>query len=148
MQSAQLSYSLNYLQGGYDPLPWRLTAIALHALTAVGVFLTIRTLAAQLLPRPNRGAEGGALVAALVFAVHPVFTEAVDYASARSSLLASCFLVWAFLVHRWAAGRRPGPGRVALWALSLLLFACALLSKEIATSLRNALASTEERMAA
>ncbi len=127
-----LSYALNYHQGGYDPLPWRLTAIALHALTAVGVYLTIRSLAAQLRQRPRRAAGSGALVAALVFAVHPLFTEAVDYASARSSLLATCCLLWAFLAHR-TAGRTPrGARRVALWLLSLLLFTMALLSKEIA----------------
>ncbi len=127
-----LSYALNYHQGGYDPLPWRLTAIALHALTAVGVFLTIRFLAAHWKQRPRRAAGSGALVAALVFAVHPLFTEAVDYASARSSLLATCFLVWALLAHLGASRTPKGARRVALWLFSLLLFTAALLSKEIA----------------
>jgi hypothetical protein len=41
------SFHFNYQTGGYDPLSWRLTAIALHALTTVGVFLTSRLLAGR-----------------------------------------------------------------------------------------------------
>ena len=126
-----LSYALNYSWGGYDPLPWRLTAIALHSLAALGVFLTGLVLAGRL-GRPAPAGLAGPLVAALFFALHPAFTESVDYASARSSLLAAAFTVWAFLLHRLALGsRRRGP-RLALWTGSLLLFGCGLLSKEIA----------------
>ncbi|MHC4549499.1 MAG: tetratricopeptide repeat protein [Planctomycetota bacterium] len=127
-----VSFALNYHWGGYDPLPWRLTAIALHAICAVGVFLTFLAVAGRLEARPGRARLGGALVAALFFAVHPVFTETVNYASARASLLAATCLVWAFVAHLGAEGLRAGAGRVLLWLASLLLFALALLSKEIA----------------
>lgn len=125
--------ALNYHWGGYDPLPWRLTAIALHALAAVGVFLTVRTLSARLVSRPDPVADTrGGLVAAVCFAVHPVFTETVDYASARSSLLATALAVWAFLLHQRSESARRAPARLALHLGSLLLFAAALLSKETA----------------
>jgi tetratricopeptide (TPR) repeat protein len=127
-----LSYALDYRWGGYDPLSWRLTAIALHSLCAVGVFLTAAAAAARLNPRPSRARTRGALVAALLFAAHPALTETVDYASARSALLAGTFVVWAFLAHLLATGHRSRPGRTALLGLSLLLFALGLLSKEIA----------------
>jgi tetratricopeptide (TPR) repeat protein len=127
-----LSFALNYHWGGYDPLLWRLTAVALHGLCAVGVFLTAVHVSARLGPRPAPGRIRGALVAALLFALHPVLTETVDYASARSALLAATFVVWAFLLHILAARRRSVPARAALLALSLLLFAGGLLSKEIA----------------
>jgi len=126
------TFALDYHWGGYDPLPWRLTAIALHAFCSVGVFLTFRTLRAQLTPARQGSATLGALVAALLFSLHPVFTEAVDYASARSSLLAGGLTVWAFFLHRKAGGA-GGPWRLAAWIASLLCFAAALLSKEIAT---------------
>jgi hypothetical protein len=82
-----LSYFLNYIWGGYDPLPWRLTAVALHSFCAVGVFLTFRIVADQFHLQPRAPWRAGALVAALFFAVHPALSEAVDYASARSSVL-------------------------------------------------------------
>ena len=127
------TYFANYSTGGYDPLHWRLTAIALHTLTAVGVFLTFLALAARTAGRTDRPGTGGALVAALFFALHPVFSETVNYASARSSLLATMLVVWGFLAHLMAQERREkSAARLALWALSLLLFALALLAKEIA----------------
>jgi len=127
------TFFANYSMGGYDPLHWRLTAIALHTLAAVGVFLTFLTLAARTSGRTDRPGTGGALVAALFFALHPAFTETVNYASARSSLLATVLVVWAFLAHLMAQERRArSVARTGLWALSLGLFALALLAKEIA----------------
>jgi tetratricopeptide (TPR) repeat protein len=126
------TFALDYHWGGYDPLVWRLTAIALHSLCAVGVLLTVAAAAARLLPRPSRVGTRGALVAALLFAVHPAFTETVNYASSRAALLAAMFVVWAFLAHLHAGARRGVAARAGLLALSLLLFGLGLLSKEIA----------------
>lgn len=127
-----VSYALDYHWGGYDPLLWRLTAVALHGLCAVGVFLAAAAAPARFDPRPARARTRGALVAALLFAVHPAFTETVNYASARAALLAALFVVWAFVAHMGAAGRRSVAARAALLGLSALLFALGLLSKEIA----------------
>ncbi len=127
-----VSFALNYHWGGYDPLAWRLTAIALHSLCAVGVLLTAAAAAARYDPRPSRARTRGALVAALLFAVHPALTETVNYTSARAALLAATFVVWAFLAHLHAAGRRSVAARAGLMGLSILLFALGLLSKEIA----------------
>ncbi|MHC4939832.1 MAG: tetratricopeptide repeat protein [Planctomycetota bacterium] len=120
------TYAFNHSLGGYDPFWWRLTAIALHALTAAGVFFLVRSLSATLDQGAGNAGERGALVAALIFAVHPVFTETVDYASARSSLLATACVVWALFAHRTIERRA-----VAI-PVSLLLFTLGFLSKEIA----------------
>ncbi len=127
-----VSFALDYRWGGYEPLAWRLTAIALHSLCAVGVFLTAAAAAARLMPRPSRARTRGPLVAALLFAAHPALTETVNYASARAALLAATFVVWAFLFHVLAAGRRSVAARASLVLLSIVLFALGLLSKEIA----------------
>lgn len=127
-----LSLALNYHWGGYDPLPWRLTALALHAVCAVGVYLTLRHLATRWNARPARTPEWGPFVAALLFALHPVYTETVDYASARSSLMATTFCVWAFLSHQSAVVARRRGARIALEACALVLFGGGLLSKESA----------------
>jgi hypothetical protein len=79
------------------------------------------------------------LVTALLFAVHPIQTEAVTYISGRSvSLMALCYLgsVLAY-VHAQCAG---GVGRRRLLhGLSLGLFVAALLVKETAVTLPAAL---------
>ena len=127
-----LSFAANHYLGGYDPLFWRLTAIALHALVAVGVYLLVHSLSKSTDQGPGSGGELGALVAALFFAVHPVFTETIDYASSRSSLLATAGVVWAMLAHRRALASPHRAARVPLLALSLVFFAAGFLSKEIA----------------
>ena len=126
------TYAWNHYLGGYDPLFWRLTAIALHALVAVGVYLLVHSLSRSLDQGAGSGGEFGALVAALFFALHPVFTETIDYASARSSLLATAGVVWALLAHRRAFATQHLALRLPLLLVSLLLFAGAFLSKEIA----------------
>ncbi len=72
----------------------------------------------RILPAPNRAF---ALVAALLFAVHPVVTETVDNASFREDSLVTVFVLGALL---WA--ERGATGR------ALFAYALALLSKESA----------------
>ncbi|MFQ5844249.1 MAG: tetratricopeptide repeat protein, partial [Planctomycetota bacterium] len=137
------SYALNYSWGGYRPLPWRLTALALHAFCAVGVLLAVRLLVRRLEPASGPGSAEGlrppgtpataaGLVAALFFALHPVFSETVNYTSARSSLLATGFVLWALFLHLRAEEAPRAWQRVAGWLLSLGCYLLALGSKEIA----------------
>jgi tetratricopeptide (TPR) repeat protein len=69
--------------------------------------------------------SGAALIAALLFAVHPVNAEAVNFISTRNTLLALFFCLaslLAYLKDKEKGKRWP--------ILSALLFFCALLSKE------------------
>ena len=73
---------------------------------------------------------GAALAGALLFAVHPVHTEAVAWVSGRTDLLAAFFMlisVIAWVKDRGAPAKRNWPWRVA----GVLSFALALLSKEV-----------------
>ncbi len=73
----------------------------------------------------------------MIFAVHPVHTEAVTAIANRSEVLATIFLAWALFVHA-----RPGRvGMARTVALNALCF-LALLSKESAITLPLALAAT------
>jgi hypothetical protein len=69
----------------------------------------------------------GALAAALLFAVHPVNCEAVNFISARNTLLALFFSLASLLAYMKARERRS-----AFPVGSALLFFCGLLSKETA----------------
>lgn len=99
---------------GLGPSAQRAVNIGLHA---ANTYLVYGLAAAWV-------GTGGALPAALIFAVHPVHAEAVDCVSYRDELLACLFLLLALLALE---RRRP---RIALAA-----FAVALLSKENAVIL-------------
>jgi hypothetical protein len=116
------SYVLNWTINP-GPLGFHLVNIALHALNAVLLFFIGRRLFG----------EKPALIAALLFALHPMQTEAVTYISGRSSSLMAAFYLSALLVYL----------RGAHWALSSLLFVLALATRETAVTLPAALLLVE-----
>ena len=110
------SYTLNWtLGGGFSVLN-----IALHAMNAV-LLLFI----GEALFRDRRAA----LVAALLFALHPAATEAVTYISGRSSSLMALFYLGALLAYL----------RGAHWSISASLFVLAVATRETAVTLPAAL---------
>lgn len=119
-----LSLAVDLLLWGPQPAPFHLTNVLLH----VAVTGLVGRLALALGTGP-----GLAVLAALLFAIHPVHVEAVAFVSARSDLLPTLGMLGSVLAYRRAA--LPG-GRQALWWLVAL--ACqvlALLSKEPAVML-------------
>jgi protein O-mannosyl-transferase len=80
------SYTLNWTLGG----GFSLLNIALHAMNAALLFFL-----GELLFRDRRAA----LIAALLFALHPAATEAVTYISGRSSSLMAAFYLGAMLAY-------------------------------------------------
>lgn len=119
------SYALSWTLGGGEPLAFHAFNVLVHALNTVLLYFIGLRLAARWQP----GLENAVLLAALVFALHPVQTEAVTYASGRSVSLAAAFYLGAILVYL-----RGAP----LWA-SLGLFALACGTRETALVLPAAL---------
>jgi hypothetical protein len=128
-----LSYAANW-QTGAGAFGFHLFNVAVHALNALMVFALGLRLAGRFLdPAPARRA---ALIGALLFALHPVHTEAVTYISGRSASLMTCFYLGSLLAY--LRGREPD-SRPWLDVLSPLLFVAALLTKETAITLPFAL---------
>ena len=115
-----VTYALNYAVGEYDLFGYHLVNLLLHLVNAWLVWL----LAAALLSQRRGGMSGhcpantlpadaacvsDSTLAALLFTVHPVLSEPVNYISSRSSLLATLFFLLAFLLLAQAA--RYGPSR-------------------------------------
>jgi tetratricopeptide (TPR) repeat protein len=102
-----------------------------HAASVLAHLLAVwllYALAARLL-----GDRRSALVAALVFALHPIHVESVAWVSAVCDLLVTVFFLGACLSYLRACEE---PARRGRWMfLALLFFAGALLSKEIAVGL-------------
>jgi tetratricopeptide (TPR) repeat protein len=117
---------------------FHLTNVVLHALNALLVLVLARRVAGRLLG--GDGADGGlgpggflALAAALLFALHPLQTEAVTYISGRRDVLSAFFVLAALALHaRGDPGRSPRP---LASAGVVLLLAAGLLSKETAATL-------------
>jgi protein O-mannosyl-transferase len=128
-----LTFALDHLAGGLHPVVYHATNVTLHA--AVSVLVLVTGLAVGLAP-------GASLVGALLFAVHPVHSEAVANVSGRAELLAAAFFLLALLVFargRDAEGRLSARRLVATAVLSFL----AMLSKENAVTFVGAAAAFE-----
>jgi tetratricopeptide (TPR) repeat protein len=111
------SFALEYAFAGPLPAVYHLTNIVLHALVCLLLYVLVRRLFA---------APTLALVAAALFAVHPVHTEAVTAISGRGDLLGTLFILAGALLYATPAG--PMAPRRMLAALACM--ALALLSKE------------------
>ncbi len=111
------SYAFDYALSGLDPWGYHLSNIAYHALSAIFVFLIARTLFDQMPP---------SLFAALLFAVHPIQTDAVTYLSGRRDVLSGLFVLAGF----YAFLRYRRTGRSGFLALASLAYPLAFFSKE------------------
>jgi tetratricopeptide (TPR) repeat protein len=128
----KLSYALNWISGFGAP-GFHAVNLLLHLLN---VTLLWRLSAFFPLPAASKQGMQVRLLVTLLFALHPIQTEAVTYVSGRSMLLMASFGLAGLLCWLEAEQR----ARPAAWRLlAFLLFAAAILSKEVAVVLPLAL---------
>ena len=108
--------ALNWAMGGMEPVGYHLVNLLLHA----GVVWLLYLLIQEIFGPSPRG-KSVAFVAALLYAVHPIHTEAVSSIVGRAEILAAGFLLAAWILHL----------RDQEWP-ALFCFALAVLSKESA----------------
>jgi len=107
---------------GHDTLPYHLLNIVLHAISAFLLALILRRLAFSI---------GAAVLAAAIFALHPVHVESVAWITELKNTLSGVFYLAGALVYlRFDRERRPRD-----YALALALFVVALLSKTVTATL-------------
>jgi tetratricopeptide (TPR) repeat protein len=111
------TFALNWALGGARPFGFHLVNLLLHAAVTWLLYLLLRTILGVETPQEI----SVAFVAALLFAVHPIHTEAVASVTGRAELLAAGFLFAACLLH---VGDREIP--------ALVCFVLAVWSKESA----------------
>jgi tetratricopeptide (TPR) repeat protein len=129
----KFTYTLNWTSG-LGLFGFHLVNAALHAANAVLLFRIAKGIGGARVP------EFTVMLAALLFAVHPVQTEAVTYVSGRSVSLMAFFYLGSLLA--WLRGRECG-SRFLLYVASPMLFFLAALSKEVALTLPFALLLAE-----
>jgi len=117
-----LSYRVDYAVGGLDPRIFHAMNLVYHAATTVLVSAVLTRVGAS----PVAATTG-----ALLFAVHPVQTDSVTYASGRRDVLCGLFFTAGFLAYlRYRETRRSS----ALVA-ALSSYVLAILAKEMAITL-------------
>lgn len=117
-----VTYALNFALGGEGPWSFHLVNLGIHAAAAA----TVWWLARLLLGRP-----GIALLAGMLFAVHPLASEPVNYVSSRSESLAG--LLYLLGIGFFVRARQRGSGWGDL--LSGLALILGLLVKSIVVTL-------------
>ena len=114
-----VSFILNYVAGGDDVRGYHLVNIAMHLVTALLLFGVVRR-TLELPPlraRVGSSALPAAFCTAVLWAVHPLNTEAVDYVTQRTEIMMGAF----FLATMYASLRAHGqPG----WRWTATAVAC------------------------
>ena len=118
-----VSLALNFAVGGLNVAGYHWMNIAIHVSCAVLLYAIVhRTLSGpRLAPLFNRGARVIAFTSALVWLLHPLQTEAVDYVTQRTESLMGLFL----LLTVYAAIRATQSVRPGWWQAAAVL-ACAM----------------------
>jgi tetratricopeptide (TPR) repeat protein len=122
----RLSYMLDYQLFGLHPAAYHLENIAIHLFAVILIYL----LAQKLL-----GNTTAAFMAALIFAVHPVNAEAVNFISARNTLLSTLFVLLAVIMYIDADAADAAIKKNLYYSVSGLFFFMSLLCKEPAIML-------------
>jgi protein O-mannosyl-transferase len=118
---------VQYHLWGLAPVGYHLVNVLLHVASVLVLWLVLGRLGIP-----------GAWPAAAVFALHPVHVESVAWVTELKNVQSGFFYLVALLAFlRWAL---PGEGRRGDYALSLVLFLCAVLSKSVAGTLPAAIA--------
>jgi hypothetical protein len=122
-----LTFALNYALDGLTVTGYRVVNIALHVACALLLFGVVRRTLEQpgLRDRFGRVAAGAALAAALLWVVHPLNSEVVDYLTQRTeALMAACYLLAVY------AGIRALGGGGAWTGIAVASCAAGMLCKE------------------
>jgi len=122
---ATFSYHVLYAIFKKDPFGYHLASLILHIINASLVYCLINIL------QKNRMTS---LVAALLFACHPVLTEAVNCISFNEDLLATLFYLLSFIFYL-RVNPEDNMFKKSHYALSLVFYLLGLLSKEMAITL-------------
>lgn len=121
------SFWIEYHLWGSSPTGYHVINVALHAGSALLLWRILRLLRVP-----------GAWLATCLFALHPIEVESVAWITERKNVLSGVFYSGAMLAYLTGTrgDSRPRPG----WYLcSLVLFACALLSKTLTGTLPGAI---------
>jgi len=134
------SFAVNYAIGGLDETGYHIVNVSIHVLNAIAAYFLVLGIF-----KGTSGADGEprarklAAFSALIFALHPVQTEAVTYIVQRMESLAALFYLSAILVFRRSASASTPAKRGLLYAGTGVLYILGFYSKETVFTLPAAI---------
>lgn len=138
-----ISFALNYLYNGDDPAGYHWVNIAVHAASAVAVYFLLSLVISICFPGNEKGLNREtALLAALLWAVHPLQTNGVTYIVQRMTSMAALFYLLSVLFYLKARLHRQGAQGPPLF-LAAVFGVMALFSKENTAVLPITIAACE-----
>ena len=125
-----ISYAVDYRLWGLNPFGYHLENVILHSFnTFLVAILSARLYSLAKTGPDDRGAAFSALVAALLFGLHPLHVESVSWASERKDALCGFFFILSIIAYLDYAHVNKNEGRGASsYFLSLSFFILALMS--------------------
>lgn len=152
---AFISFGLNHYFGSPESTTgYHLVNLAIHIVNGMLVYLLVYvTLSKLALTKVGDGDSAAkvtpagllgdpflpSLVAACLFVVHPIQTQAITYLVQRMTSMAVLFYLAALLFHIYASQSPIKSRRWACWIVSVICWALALGTKEIAVTLPAAI---------
>lgn len=135
---AMATFAINYAIGGLNVMGYHIVNLAIHIMNGIMVyflvFITLHgVLGTDLKSVPK--AKRIAIYTALLFAVHPIQTQAVTYIVQRMEILASMFMLIALLLFIKAVKTSMITMRVFLYGTIAVSYMLGFYSKEIAITL-------------
>ncbi|MGJ8650304.1 MAG: hypothetical protein ACSHX4_08085 [Opitutaceae bacterium] len=119
--TSSLTWWVNYRMAGLSAPVFHLTNILLHSVVAVLLYVMVRDWLGRVAKLHDRLAGYGALIAALLFAVHPLGTEITHYIRARDTLLMTGLgLTAVYCLSRFTGKNWPQ----LLWAALFAMLGC------------------------
>ncbi|MFI5211263.1 MAG: tetratricopeptide repeat protein [Ignavibacteria bacterium] len=122
------SYNIDFALWGLKPFGFHLTNVLIHV---INVLLFLRLLLLMFSGSVSKFKNYGILIGAVLFALHPIHTEAVAWVSGRTDSLSCTFFFASFIYYFKYSSNENNRNLI----LTLLFYLLALLSKEMAITL-------------
>lgn len=130
----QFTFALNYAAGGFDVWGYHAVNLAVHVLNSfLAYFLLLATFRLANVDEPD--SRRFAAFSALIFAVHPVQTQAVTYIVQRMESLSAAFYLLSLLLFVRAACSSAPVRKTIMYAGVAASYFLAFVSKEVAYTL-------------
>ncbi len=122
------TYAMDYALWGLKPFGFHLTNVLIHVINVLLLFGLLRLMFEK---STSKFKDYGILIGTLIFALHPIHTEAVAWVSGRTDSLSCTFFFASFIYYLKFSKKSSGSNLV----LTLFFYLFALLAKEMAITL-------------
>ncbi|MBI3755106.1 MAG: hypothetical protein HY265_02970 [Deltaproteobacteria bacterium] len=128
------TFAVNYAIGGLNVVGYHIVNLAIHITNGILIYFLVFLTLIRIDSLKER-AKKIAIYSALLFAVHPIQTQAVTYIVQRMEILASMFMLIGLLFVIKGAEAQKASARILLYGVVAVSYYMGFYSKEIAITL-------------